>query len=65
MLDSRDNVAADAFVSRSQLIAELEANGTSVFEGGDLRGLMRRAFLQGWHEAMVARDGDDERGAGT
>lgn len=61
MLESRDQTAADAFVDRSRSIRELteKVKGSGVTEA-HLRESMRLSFLQGWHEAMVVRDADDQ-----
>ena len=56
MTETRDHAAASAFVSRC--LRDLAFKGTA--EDAHARELARLAFLQGWHEAMVARDTDDE-----
>jgi hypothetical protein len=62
MREARDLGAAAEFVRRCLSISEFAHKGKqSGIAEEHLRNLLRLAFLQGWHEAMVARDNDDER----
>lgn len=59
--DDRDMRASERYLRRAT-IREVIAVAYNAEHPDEIEQAVQDAFLQGWHEAMVARDGDEMEG---